>query len=537
MNYWPRRKRNMMQSRLVENWLIKAKELTYTVPFAQLLALKGYRILHISKGGSVEQGKDIIAIDKNGDVHCYQLKCGDIGTTQWRAIKTEVDELVQIPPKHPSLPTDVKVWHSYLVTNGMLNNTSARTIDDYSREMSEKGFSKLQTILKDELVEDFTDFYGSFFPDSPEELQAFLGIYNQPGDDTLSNQEYKTYFERYFSGINTKSKQKKLEAINASVIICSYLLTNKYATDNHAEIIKAWTLLLVTIYEYAYRQGIKDKEISDTEQLIFEALELAYRQLIDEVVQNETMLVDGKYDLLSEPFMVHKIRCTELLGLITAYFNYCILRNIEPYCPEGLVDKLVFMSKNKAILGEAYIPLILNYVVFLLRINKGDQAIAELNGLLSGLLSTHGRNQPGTPSPYYSLVEAAEIALDLEDSPVKESFEGRSYALWSVVLLLARLEQRELLSHHWRLISYVSCQELEPEDTNDLLLWRCDKGVLQDKFPNPEQSWKLLQEEANRDYSENLPEALQVRKHIVPFWLNVMPQRLTKSTLMAMLKV
>jgi hypothetical protein len=526
-----------MQSRLVENWLIKAKELTYTVPFAQLLALRGYRILHISKGGSVEQGKDIIAVDKSGEVYCYQLKCGDIGTMQWRDIKTEIDELVQIPPKHPSLPADVKVWHSYLVTNGMLNNTSARTIDDYSKEMAGKGFSKLQTILKDELVEDFTNFYGSFFPDTPEELQAFLGIYNQSGDDTLNNREYKLYFEQYFNGINTKSKQKKLEAINASVIICSYLLTNRYATDNYAEVIKAWTLLLTAIYGYAYQNGIKDKEIANTEQLIFEALELACRQLIDEVAQNETMLVDSKYDLLSEPFMVHKIRCTELLGLITAYFNYCILRNVEPYCPEGLVDKLVLMSNNKAVLGESYVPLLLNYVVFLLRVNKNAQAITELNGLLSGLLSTHGRNQPGTPSPYYSLVEAAEISLELEDSPVKESFEGRSYVLWPIILLLARIGQRDLLNHHWRLISRISCQELEPEDVNDLLLWRCADGVLQDKFPNPEQSWKLLQEEANNDYSENLPESLRSRKYFMPFWLNVMPQRLTKSTIISMLKV
>ena len=519
-----------MQSRLVENWLIKAKELTFTVPFAQLLALRGYRILHISKGGSVEQGKDIIAVDKNGEVHCYQLKCGDIGTSPWRSIKSEVDELVQIPPKHPSLPDDVKSWHSYLVTNGMLNNTSARTIDDYSKEMAGKNFSRLQTILKDELVKDFTNFYGSFFPDTPEELQVFLGIYNQAGDDTLNNQEYKRYFERYFGSINTKSKQKKLEAINASVIICSYLLTNKYAADNHTEIIKAWTLLLTTIYQYAHKQGIKDKDIADTEQLIFEALELAYRQLIDEVVQNQTMLVDSKYDLLSEPFMVHKIRCTELLGLITAYLNYCLIRGVEPYCPKELVDKLVFMSKNKAALGEAYVPLLLNYVVFLLKINKQAQAVAELNGLLSGLLSTHGKNQQGTPSPYYSVTDAAEIVLGLEDSSVKESFEGRSYTLWPIVLLLARLDQRELLNHHWRLISYVSCQELEPDDVNNLLLWHCENGILQDKFPNPEQSWKLLQEEANKDYSQNLPDALKHRRYFIPLWVNVMPHRLTKST-------
>ena len=522
-----------MQNRLVENWLIKAKELSFTIPYAQLLAIKGFRILHISKGGSVEQGKDIIALDKNNEVHCFQLKCGDIGITQWRQYKTEIDELVMLTPQHPSIPKEVESWHSYLVTNGMLNNTSARTIADYSKELAGKGFSALQTILKDELVEDFTNYFGSFFPDNLDDLTEFLELYNQNGDDTLSNEQFKKYFEVYFSKVSKKSKQKKIEAINASVIVCSYLLTNKVAADNHLEVIKAWTLLQATIYHFVQLWSIKEGDFKETEALIFDAIELSYRQLIDDIVANETMLSETSYDLLSEPFMVHKIRCTELLGFISAYLNYHFKRGTEPYLPKEMVEKLVFMSEHKAILGESYVPLILNYILFLTKMGKNVRASSELNGLISGLLSTHGRDNVGTPSPYYSLTESAYIAFELEETPTKESFEGRSYTLWSVVLLLARMGEKELLAHHWRLLSYVSCEELIADDSNDLLLWRCENGVLDDKFPNAEQSFKLLQQQASEDYTKHLPSILQDRQWFIPLLINVMPHRTTKSMVLS----
>lgn len=522
-----------MQNRLVENWLISAKELSFTIPYAQLLALKGFTILHISKGGSVEQGKDIIALDKNNEVHCFQLKCGDIGITQWRDIKTEIDELVELTPLHPSIPKKTESWHSYLVTNGMLNNTSARTISDYSKEKASKGHSTLQTILKDELIEDFTKFYGSFFPDNLADLTEFLELYNQHGDYTLSNEQFKKYFETYFNKVDNKSKQKKIEAINASIIVCSYLLTNKIAADNHLEVIKAWTLLQTTIYHFVQKWSLKEIGFKNTESLIYDAIELTYRQLIYDIIANKTMLAEPSYDLLSEPFMVHKIRCTELLGFVSAYLNFHLIRGTEPYFPKELVEKLVFMSEHKAILGESYVPLIFNYILFLTKLGKNVRASSELNGLLSGLLSTHGRNQVGTPSPYYGLMEAAYIAFELEDKPTNESFEGRSYTLWSVVLLLARMGEKELLAHHWRLLTYVSCQELIPENTNDLLLWHCNNGVLDDKFPNAEQSFKLLQKQAAKNYSATIPEILQARQYFIPLLINVMPHRTTKSMVLS----
>src|SRR6266511_5200721 len=109
-----------MKSKIVENWLTKVNELTFTIPFAQLLLSKGQRVIHISSQGPMEQGKDIIAVDDSGTIHCYQLKSGKINSRVWADIKAEIDQLVELPPRHPSLNERVDNWEAYLVTNGSI---------------------------------------------------------------------------------------------------------------------------------------------------------------------------------------------------------------------------------------------------------------------------------------------------------------------------------------------------------------------------------------------------------------------------------
>lgn len=51
----------------------------------------------------MEQGKDIITIDKSGNYCAYQLKTGNIDLPKWREIRPEIEELIQLPIIHPSI--------------------------------------------------------------------------------------------------------------------------------------------------------------------------------------------------------------------------------------------------------------------------------------------------------------------------------------------------------------------------------------------------------------------------------------------------
>lgn len=525
-----------MQNRLVENWLISCNELSFTTPFVQLLITEGYKVLHVSRGGAVEQGKDVIALDPDGEICCFQLKCDNITATEWIKISGQINDLTQIPPIHSSIKTTPTKWKCFLVTNGSFPNAVQRTIVDYSNAQEASNHMRVETIDKDQLVKRFTDGFGSFFPTDTQDLNLFLKIYCQHGDTTLNREEFKVFFEKWLGSYETRPKQKKLEALQAAGIICSYLLTNKYAQKNYIEIINAWILVLITMLYFAENWGIAKKHVAVMEATILDEIEAVFSPLIDDVIANDNYFVDSTYGLLSEGLITHKLRCTELLGYLSAYLIYCATKPIMPKFSKELGEKMLELSQYKAILGESSTPLLYNYIVFLLGANQTNPAAQEVAGMLNGLLSGYADEGSGMPSPYYTPKQSAEWSFSLNEDEITESFQNRAYCLWPAVLLAARTGQRALLEHHWQLISYISNQEIIADDPDELLLWRIgEQGVLLDTFPNATQSWKELEEQSQQNMDEFLPGPIKARKYLLPFWITAMPQRCTHKTVLAML--
>ena len=50
-----------MHERLVEDWLIRSNERGFEIPFCHLLVGEGHRVVHLTRHGEMEQGKDILA--------------------------------------------------------------------------------------------------------------------------------------------------------------------------------------------------------------------------------------------------------------------------------------------------------------------------------------------------------------------------------------------------------------------------------------------------------------------------------------------
>jgi hypothetical protein len=359
-------------------------------------------------------------------------------------------------------------------------------------------------------------------------------MYCQPGDNTLNRQEFKEYFESFFAKLDTaKSKQKKIEAINASLILASYLLTNKYYEENNFALIDAWILLLLTILHFATKWGLKDKEFALCERLIQDELDKLFRNIITDVSEDQKNLVDGTYGIFSEPFMTYRLRCAEILGYTAACINYSILANRPAIpIPHGLQDKLKLAVQRKMIISEFGMPYMYN-VVLSSAINKSfNSAVLELMTVVDGVLQSNEEDGEGLPSPYYSVTEV--ISHILGHRPIKESFKNRSYTLWPAILLLAKYDQRDYLNEKWRAISQISMLELVAHEPNDLLLWRVKKGDLFDSFPPGEQSWGELQKLANLNYDGELPVALLKRKHLIPLMILVMPHRVSPRFILSL---
>jgi hypothetical protein len=524
----------MMQSKLVENWLTSAKELSFTAPFAQLLIAEGYTVIQ-SKGGVVEQGKDIIARDKNGIIHCFQLKCGNIGSNEWQSINGQLNDLTGIPPIHPSLATKTKKWVCHLVTNGDITGPVSRTISDYSDSNVSNERMALETISKDELLRRFSDAFGNFFPVEPNDVRIFFELYCEDGDNVLKRQEFKQYIERFLSTLDAvKSKQKKLEAIQAVPILVSYLLGNKYRQENNVALINAWILTLITILYYANSWLLDTKKYAATENIILDEIDKLCGLLMNDVANNDTDLVDTTYGVFSEPVISYRLRCAELLGYISAAMNYSILSGRTlPDVPASFIDKFAITIQKKMLVSESGIPYFYNSILASAMDQDNDIAAVELETLVDSILASHADNGEGLISPYYSTEEAV-ASLFGSGEPIEENFHNRSYMLWTAVLLLVKYNRRSFLDERWTAISEISMEEIVAYDQNDLLLWRTDKSDMMDSFPNSEQSWNELKDQASRSYDNEIPSVLLNRKYLIPLMVLAMPHRLTPKMMLSL---
>lgn len=524
-----------MQNKLVENWLTNAKELSFTAPFVQLLIAEGFTVIQ-SKGGVNEQGKDIIAKDSRGKIYCFQLKCGNVGHSEWQSINGQINDLTGIAPTHPTITKIPKSWECFLVTNGDITGPVLKTITDYSSTNTANNRMGLKTISKDELLRRFTDAFGRFFPVEPNEIQIFFELFCDDGDNTLRRRDFKQYLERFLTSFdNVKSKQRKLEAIQSTPIIASYLLTDKYAKENHIANIDAWTLTLLTILYFTHKWSLDENKYKSTEESILEEVDRLIARLIDDVANDDNFLVDTTYGVFSEPILTFRLRCTELLGYVSGSANYSTLsgRTIENLS-QGLLEKLPTLINNKIMVGESDAPSHFNGLLVTSILNGSDTTIvAGLRQLVDSILAAHLDDGAGILSPYYT-TEQAVAHLFGEGDPVEESFHNRSYVLWSAILLLARYNQRDFLNDRWRAISEISMEEIVAHDQNDLLLWKVKDADMLDTFPNAKQSWAELQAHATKSYDSEIPPVLLKRKHLIPLMMLAMPHRLTPKLIMSL---
>jgi hypothetical protein len=529
----PERRRRGLKSRIVENWLTKVKELTFTIPFCQLLASQGKTVVHISSQGPGEQGKDVIAVDGDGVIHCYQLKCGRITSKSWASIKAEVDQLVELPPHHPSIPANVDSWEAYLVTNGGIANPTSRDITDYSEAKKKAGHRPLKTIVGSELVSEFSRYYDEFIPVDVVDLQHFLELYNQAGDFELDTADFKVFFENYFAGLSDVSLQKKKEGVRASLILCNYIITHKQAEGNHLETIKSYVLLLASIYEFADRNAIPFREWQDSERLVYESMNLEFRQLIDELDSHQHDYLEAKYGLLSEA-LVYKIRCSELVGYLSAYEIYCKLSGEAVYKKSELAAITARLSDHKALFGECFIPFFIARAIALYVNGLRDRSTQLVADLLAALTNSHTDAAEGLISPYYGVNDAFNWTIG-RDIKVRETFLRMSYTARTVKLLAARFGLRELLNSVWPIFSRISQQEVVPDPTYGYLSWRSDGGAMTQNFSAATQSWSSLIDESNEDNESVMPDVLRSRKHFLPLLMNVMPHRLNHRFALAVL--
>jgi hypothetical protein len=511
---------------VIENWLTSTNERGYEIPFCQLLSSQGHRILHLSSHGPQEQGKDIITIAPDGVPCAYQLKGEkNINLQKWRAIRPEIEELIEIPIHHPSVRSDSLNHRAYLVNNGFLADTVRREIHDRNRVNKKRRLPKLNLILKDDLLKDFLSIHGRFLPVEPADFRRFLELYLADGSALLQEGQFCQFLLSVMPFEETTIKKLDLErAIASTLLLTGYVLSPYNERQNSVSIINGWVLLGAHILAIIEKTRLPQRHWRPTFDICTYAIERSFEGLIAEVLARNTY---EEGDLPTDG-VVYKARMTLILGYLAAFENYLHAKREHSRWTKDILHFILANKSNLTLWGESAAPLFYSIAWCLERWGKPLEAENLLLSLVHTItvLNSRRNRQRGLPDPYHSVEAVMQSELGLADDDTEgERFVGHSYILQSTIECLARRLRRQALARMWGEISRISYCEFLPEPIWATYFWYSKKGELKQRLPKKPESWQSLLDRAQSKNFSTTPDLLKQMPHFLPLFLLVYPHR------------
>ena len=170
----------------------------------------------------MEMGKDIITIAPDKTPCAFQLKTGDISLNKWRKeISPQINSLVQGKINHPSVDPS-KHHRSYFVTNGNIQETVSREIDDNNQTWMTLVHPDchLKTIVRGELLEKAKKLGTSLWPTELTDVKTLLEMFLEDGKGILPKAKLASLFESTFP-LKLKDDQKAPTKKHCSRVIAS----------------------------------------------------------------------------------------------------------------------------------------------------------------------------------------------------------------------------------------------------------------------------------------------------------------------------
>ena len=482
--------------KLVEHWLTRTKERGYQLTYCQLLVNQGFEIIYISTHGPSELGKDIVALDKDGVPHAFQLKIDDISLARWRReVWPEVEELLELELEHPRIRPG-REHVSYLVTTGELSDPVVKNITQRNKARRRKRQPLIRYFDRGYLLRAFTSAHQSVLPWQPADYQRLFDLYVLGGNGPLNKEQFAAFLSSVLPfGSRPRFRRDVQQALSSALILVNYALEPYRSARNHWAVADAWTMTAAYVLAIAGKYGLAPSVWEPTYQLAINGCEGALGNLRADVVTARDSILPGLSD-----GEVYRERATLLIGYLGAYALTYGTRGDDVH-----KAALAFFDEHKAELllwGESAIPhWLMAYWLLVANVRSGE-ADRFLESLIEQVLHWNRHGAPGLINPYYD-VEAA-LRNDLNNrtqsllftrQPIEESFSQFSYSLRSLVLLATRRGLKQYLRRSWRDITHVFFMEFFPDPSWTGLLWRSERGEIGAIEPHHTQTWSALQEE------------------------------------------
>lgn len=511
-----------MIERVIENWLDNVNERGYEMAFCQALAAQGHTILRRPAHGSTEHGKDIVSRDHRGRYHCYQLKTGNLTKSDWRAIRDEVAELVEVPIQESTVPQGAK-FTPHLVTNGGVSDPVSIEITARNGNWKRRGYTPLDLILKDHLFRTFLDVQGRFLPSTPTDFEAFLRLYLGDKRAPLDRELFCSFLTSLFP-LGRKYRSAALRrTLAATAILSSYILSGYQESENRLALAEGWMLVLAHMLHLAEQERDAEEHWIQSVALCRESWEAAVHGLVDEALASPGW-VEGE-PIVDQP--VHGVRGMLILGYLAAHAIYERGAAGRTSREDEILAKVKsnLPALSSGYWGESASPFVFAVVLFLWLRAEEELAVriaADLVRLIAR--ENHPKQRVGVPDPYYGPASLLKPLLGEEVFGHRQSFAGRSFTMQWFIEFLARRGRKQRLKFLWYEITYIDAVSFVPEEPRDLYLWRVKKGAEIARRWGCPHKWEDLVEESNRG---DVPKLLLTERfpHLTLPFLLVYPHR------------
>jgi hypothetical protein len=517
--------------RIVENWLIRAGEKGYQVPFAQLLSIEGHHVLHGPVHHPFEHGKDIVTFDGQGRLCAFQLKGGDQDQGDIEAIQSQLLALAAGAVTYPGIEPPRRPDRVFLVVSGALTPPARDRIGNFNHANRNLGYPSIEVVEKEQLVARFVAAHGEFLPTEPTDLNDLLKFYLGDGRGPFPVQ----HLLRFVVGVVTSRRENPsntdhARAIGSSLLLTAYAASPWQRAKNHLGVAEAWLTLSCGILRVASEQGLREGTWRESYELAFTAARGELRELLDEAIRVEDLVIP---DLVEG--VVYPTRALLVCGYLSAFFLSERGTGQEEEVAEPLKRLLLRELPYVKVIGEAAGPYILAIGTALDIMQEHEKGRRLVASYAVGLARA---NQDGSddalPDPYHSFEDCLKRQFEADVELPDEQFAGNAYTLHVAIDWLSRRSERAVVEDIWPLATRLTLCEFRPSQSSQYLAPIDVEGILHHWQANTPESWARLREVAGRVAESEIAGELWRHPEFLHYFCLLLPYRLTAASAKAL---
>ena len=517
-----------MIERLIENWLTSTGERGYEVPFAQILASEGHRIIQGPVHHPFEHGKDILTFAAKGKLQAYQLKGPDlVSLRDFENIQGQLLALTGAAITHPAVTPARPADQVFLVTNATLTPPVLDRIRNFNTTNEQRGWPPIVPIGRDQLLARFVTAHGQYLPQSLPDIRSLLEFYYSDPESLFPVQRFARYLSAIlpFSPQNVSNSACR-QAVASAVLLTAYAASSWTKAENHLCVAQAWLTACITLMRFAAVRKLDTKLWLGSYELSLEAARVAIASLSKEAAQAEDLVIPDLADGMAYPS-----RALLVSGILGAYLLSERTRgDVDEPVTERVRTTLTREASYVKVVGESDVPafmILATALEHLGQIQRGEHMMLSLVGTLAKLNQRHSGR--ALADPYHDTEQVLLRQVGADSDLEGEEFDGRSYMLHVAIEWLARRLWRRHLASMWSDITRVEFLEFQPSGPEQYLAVQDDDGELKSWSAGQPQSWAMLLAQSRTLDRSRIPEILWERREMIPYLPLLFPYRLTAT--------